>query len=181
MADLSIRRGGSREVFAGSSWEPLRALDPLRMMRELFNMDPFAGMVVPGATAFAPEIEIKETKDAFAINVDLPGVREQDVEVSIAGDRITVSGKREEEERREDDRYFAYERSYGAFSRSFALPPSADPERTKAALKDGVLHIEVPKRTEMQARKVPIGGGEKAQEPEREKKAGGEPERKKAA
>lgn len=105
---------------------------------------------------FAPDIELKETKDAYVVKADLPGVHDEDIEVSITGNRLTVSGKREEEERQEDDRYFAYERSYGAFSRSFVMPESADLERVKANLKEGVLHVTVPKKAEMQARKIEI-------------------------
>src|SRR5262249_8334978 len=103
---------------------------------------------------------------------DLPGVREQDLEVSVTGYRLTVSGKREEEERREDDRYFAYERSYGSFSRSFVMPEGADVESVKAELKDGVLHIIVPKKAEVQPR--PIGVGQKGT---REVSEAGKPEK----
>jgi HSP20 family protein len=182
MANLSVRRGEPRQALAGTmdpfrAMESLRTMDPFRMMRELMGVDPFAGMVAPAGAMFAPDIEIKETKDAFVLCADLPGVREQDVEISITGNRMTVSGKREEEERREDDRYFAYERSYGSFSRSFALPESADLERVHADLKDGVLHIDVPKRAEMTARKVEIGRGEKAAGKETEKTTGKEAEK----
>ncbi len=180
MANLSIRRNEPREPIT-TSWDPSRAmgsmftLDPYRMIRDIMGADPFASLVAPMGTMFAPDIEIKETKDAYVLKADLPGVRDADLEVSVMGNRLTVSGKREEEERREDDRYFAYERSYGAFSRSFVLPESGDLEKIKADLKDGVLHIEVPKKAEAQARRVEIGG--KAVSPQ----AKAEPPQKKAA
>lgn len=163
MANLSIRRGEQRQPLA-SIWDPARMMDPLRMMdpfrmiRDFFGSDPFASMVPAASAIFTPDIEIKETKDGYALKIDLPGVREQDLDVSITGNRLTVSGKREEEERREDDRFFAYERSYGAFSRSFVLPEGADLEKTKAELKNGVLDITVPKKAEMQPRRIEIGG-----------------------
>ena len=62
------------------------------------------------------------------------------------------------EVRREDDRFFVYERAYGTFSRSFVLPVGADVSRISADLRDGVLHITVPKRAEMQARRIEVGG-----------------------
>jgi HSP20 family protein len=180
MANLSIRKNEPRESMA-KTWEPrgmtspLRALDPFRMIRDMMSLDPFAGLVAPMSEMFAPDIEIKETKDAYLIRADLPGVRDEDLDVSITGNRLTVSGRREEEERQEDDRYFAYERSYGTFSRSFVLPEGADLDKVKAELKAGVLQLNVPKRAEMQARKVEIGGAKEAK-PEQ-----GKPESKKAA
>jgi HSP20 family protein len=155
MANLNIRRGEPRQEM-----EPLRALDPLRIFRDLLGIDPFAGLVAPTSTMFAPEIEIKETKDGYLIQADLPGVQMKDLEVNITGSRLTVSGRREEEQRREDDRYYVYERSYGTFSRSFVLPEGADMDKVKADLKDGVLQICVPKRAEVQPRRIEVGGGE---------------------
>ena len=162
MANLNIRRGEPRQETA--VWDPFRMMDPgrgfdpVRLIRDMMGGDPFAGLVAPGGAAFAPDIEIKESKDAYSFKADLPGVQASDLEVSVMGNRLTVSGKREEEQRREDDRYFAYERSYGAFSRSFVLPEGADVDKLKADLKDGVLQIVVPKRAEVQARRVEIGG-----------------------
>jgi HSP20 family protein len=179
MANLSVRRGEPRQEAA--VWdpfrmtEPLRAVDPMRLFREMMSGDPFAGLVAAGGAAFAPDIEIKETKDAYCVTADLPGVRPDDLEVSVTGNRLTVSGKREEEQRREDDRFFAYERSYGAFSRSFLMPEGADLDQLKADLKDGVLTVSVPKRAEVQARRVPIGSTAKAegQKSEKGEKKGG--------
>jgi HSP20 family protein len=162
MANLSIRRGEPRQEAA--VWdpfrmtEPLRAFDPMRLLRDMMGGDPFAGLVAAGGATFAPDVEIKETQDAYLVTADLPGVRADDLEVSVTGNRLTVSGKREEEQRREDDRFFAYERSYGAFSRSFVMPEGTDLDQLKADLKDGVLTVTVPKKAEVQARRVPIGG-----------------------
>lgn len=157
MANITTRRGETSEAIAGP-WDPLRALDPFRLVRDLVGGDPFAGTVPAVSTAFVPDIEVKETKDSYDLTVDLPGVRGQDVEISITGNRLTLTGKREEEVRREDDRFFVYERAYGTFSRSFVLPEGADVSRISADLRDGVLHITVPKRAEMQARRIEVGG-----------------------
>jgi HSP20 family protein len=164
MANLSIHRSEQREPTAATVWDPLRtsvrSLDPFRMMRDLLTGDPFAGLVAPASTMFAPDIEIKETKDAYVLTIDLPGVPMDEIDISVVGNRLTVSGKREEEEREDDDRFFVYERSYGTFSRSFVLPEGADVDKIKAEMESGVLNIVVPKRAEMQARRVEIGGKE---------------------
>src|SRR4051812_40200938 len=105
MANLSIRKGQERERTQPRGWDPMRGMDPLRgfdplqMIRDLVGIDPFAGMVASTAGGiFAPDIEVKETKDAYVFKADLPGVRDADLEVSVMGNRLTVSGKREEEE-----------------------------------------------------------------------------------
>jgi HSP20 family protein len=163
MANLSVRRGEPRQEAA--VWDPFRMMeglgrsfDPWRMMRELMATDPFAGMVAPAGGAFAPDIEIKETKDAYVLCADLPGVKMDDLEVSVTGNRLTIDGSRSEEERREDDRYFAYERSYGSFSRSFVLPEGADLDKLRADLEGGVLRMTVPKKAEVQPRRIAVGG-----------------------
>ncbi len=180
MANLKVRRDEPRETGLSRGWDPMRAMDPFRMIRDLMQADVFGGLVAPTSELFAPDIEVKETKDAFKVCADLPGVKESDIEVNVTGNRLTVSGKREEERREEDERYFAYERSFGSFSRSFTLPEGADMENVKADLKSGVLEVTIPKRAEVQPRRVQIGerAGEKEKGRE-EQKAG--PEQKKAA
>lgn len=192
MANITTRRSEPHEALAGVL-DPARALDPFRMLRDLMRGDLFAGTVPAMAEAFAPDVEIKETKDSYELTIDLPGVREQDLEVDITGNRLTVSGRREEEDRREDDRFFVYERSYGAFSRSFVLPEGADVGKVRAELRDGALHLTVPKKAEMQSRRVEIGGKEAGgkelaagRETQRKEEAGkegstGQPPQKKAA
>lgn len=151
-------------------WDPLRTslsrVDPFRMVREMFQ-DPFGTMTSLAESAFRPSLDVTETNDAFAIKVDLPGVDEEDIEVAITGNRLTINGSREAEETREGDRYVAIERSYGSFSRSFVLPDSADLDHVEAQLRNGVLQIKVPKRSEMKGRKVTIQGAARAPELER--------------
>lgn len=159
MANLGIRRGKEQEQGLARGWEQQRTMDPFRMIRDIMAGDVFGGLVPTGAEIFAPDIEVKETKDAFVVCADLPGVKDEDVEVNITGNRLTLSGKREEERRDESDRYFAYERSFGSFSRSLTLPEGADLENVRAELKNGVLDITIPKKAEVQPRRVQIGKG----------------------
>jgi HSP20 family protein len=152
MANL-IRRNERPEEMTPSAWEPLR------LMRHLFSWDPFAEMFPTGrweVTAFAPRFEVKETKDAYVFKADLPGVEEKDLDITLTGNRITVSGTREAEERKESETYYAFERSYGSFSRAFTLPEGADVEHCEADLKAGVLTLSVPKRAEHLAKKISL-------------------------
>lgn len=136
-----------------------RTWEPLRMARDLMGWDPFAEMM-PSLTAplpaFAPTFEVKETKDAYVFHADLPGVKEDDLEVTVTGNRLVVGGKREAEERHEDERFYAYERSYGTFSRAFTLPDGIDSDHVEAKLADGVLTVRVAKAPELQPRKIPL-------------------------
>jgi HSP20 family protein len=154
MANL-IRRNGQqpqRDLAPPAAW------DPFRVVQELMNWDPFATMLPTGgdASAFAPRFEVKETKDRYVFRADLPGVDERDIGISMTGNRLTVSGRREAEARQEEETYYAYERSFGSFSRSFTLPEGVDPERVEAELRNGVLTVTVSKRPEMQPRKISV-------------------------
>jgi HSP20 family protein len=152
MANL-VRRSEGREGMAPSG------LDPLRLMRQLIGFDPFSEMLpaIEGeGLAFAPKFDVKETKDAYLFIADLPGIKEEDLEITVTGNRITASGRREMEEREEGVTYYAYERSYGAFSRSFTLPEGADLDHVEAELKNGVLKVMVPKKPAHQPKKISL-------------------------
>jgi HSP20 family protein len=133
--------------------------DPFRIMDALLG-DTF-GTVEPwsGPRGFAPTFEVREAKDAYVFKADLPGIAEKDVEVQMTGNVLTISGERRQESVQEGERYFAIERGYGQFSRSFSLPDGTDAENITADLKDGVLTVRVPKRPEVQAKKIAIGSG----------------------
>lgn len=83
---------------------------------------------------FAPKFDVRESADSYVFTADLPGIKEDDLDISVTGNRLTVSGRREEEKNQEDDRYYAIERSYGSFSRSFTLPEGYDLDNIDAEL-----------------------------------------------
>ena len=128
--------------------------DPYSLARELLGWDPF--FTARPASAFAPSFEVKETSDAFLIKADVPGVDEKDLDVAVHNGTLTVSGHRTAEERREGESYALYERQYGSFSRSFALPDMADGERIEAKLENGVLSLMIAKKAEAKPRKISI-------------------------
>lgn len=139
--------------------------DPFRVMREMLSWDPFREMApswFPMArdSAFSPAFEVKENGDAYSFKADLPGIAEKDLEVKLAGNRMTISGKREEEKQDRNDTYYTYERSYGSFARTFTLPDTADLEHIAADLKDGVLTVIVAKKRAEPAKTVAIKTGE---------------------
>jgi HSP20 family protein len=151
MANI-IRRGEPQQ----QGWEPMR------LMRDLFDWDPYAELRGPerrgmgGQLMFVPAFEVKETKDAYVFKADLPGVDDKDIDITVSGNRLTVTGKREAEEREKDENYFLYERQFGAFTRSFTLPEGVDPDHVEAEMKGGVMTITVPKRPEHQPKKISL-------------------------
>lgn len=134
-------------------------LDPFQAMRELFRWDPFQfGALTPfqAEAHFAPDFEVKENKESFVFRADLPGVAEKDLQVQLNDNRLSVSGKRESEKTEQNETYYASERSYGSFTRSFTLPEGVDADKAHAELKNGVLSIAIPKRPEAQPRKISV-------------------------
>jgi HSP20 family protein len=168
MANIVRRQGqqeGRGEVARGVVFEPFN------LLRQLLRADPFDQLapMVPLAAdqiAFVPDFDVKETPDAYELKADLPGIRDSDVEITITGNRLVVTGRREREQRQEGDNYFALERAYGAFSRSFTLPEGVDADRVQANLSEGVLTLRIPKKPEAQPKKIELrpgqGGGQKA-------------------
>ncbi|HET9753965.1 MAG TPA: Hsp20/alpha crystallin family protein [Myxococcales bacterium] len=140
------------------------ALPRLPLLGEFLGFEPFREMAPffeaePGVEmGFAPSFDVKETKEAWVFKADLPGIAEKDIEVSLSGSRLTVSGKREEEKKDEGDVYYTWERSYGTFTRSFTLPEGVDLEHVEAAMKEGVLTIVAAKKPEVKPHKISIKG-----------------------
>jgi HSP20 family protein len=155
MATLIRRNQGEVAPSSASVW------DPFRVMRDVLRWDPFRELEAAGAGAadyalFAPSFDVKENKEGYVFRADLPGVKEDDLEIALTGNRLTISGKREQEKHEQGDTYYASERSYGSFSRAFTLPDGTDGENVKAELKNGVLQVVVPKKPEVQPRKITI-------------------------
>jgi len=142
--------------------------DPFRVMDQLMRWDPFQAnwpQTQGRQMVFAPQFDVRETPDSYIFKADLPGVKEKELDISLTGNRLTISGQREMEEKQQNDNFHLYERTYGSFSRSFTLPDTADVNLCKAELKDGVLTVVLPKRAEAQPRKVSLGSGTQSNAP----------------
>lgn len=138
--------------------------DPFQEMRSLLSWDPFRAMRLPAMAEpqFMPAFEVKETKEGFLFKADVPGVKEADLDVQLTGDRLLISGKRESEHTDKNDTFYAYERSYGSFQRSFTLPQGVDAAHARAELKEGVLTILLPRSPEAQPKKIAVKAQDKA-------------------
>jgi HSP20 family protein len=120
--------------------------------------DPFGVLNPAGpARAFVPAFDVRETREAYVFEADLPGIKEGELEISVSGNRLTVSGKRQSVQRDENERYSCSERTYGTFERTFTLSDDAKVEGVDAEFRDGVLLIEIPRRMEPRSRRVQLG------------------------
>lgn len=157
MANIAIHKNNGNKVAPVASVEP--RWEPLRLMRDLLGWDPFREMTpfyAQGSPGFAPSFEVKETKDGFTFKADVPGVKESDLDVTVTGNRLSVSGKREAEKEEQTDTYYTCERSYGEFNRSFTLPDGIDLNSVHAELNQGVLTLSMRKTPEAQAKKIAV-------------------------
>lgn len=110
------------------------------------------------ASDWVPAVDIKEDKERFIIIADIPGIAPRDIEVHAENGVLTIQGERESEKREEKQGYKRIERSYGNFFRRFTLPDSADTDKISAKGENGVLTITIPKRAEIQPRKIAVEG-----------------------
>jgi HSP20 family protein len=130
-------------------WDPLRDLLTLQeRMNRLFE-DTLATTTrtAPPLDSgnWVPLADVYETAEGFVVQVDLPGLKDDDVEVHVEGDRLVLRGHRRPSEQTRPDNYYRMERSYGPFSRTFVLTPDVDPDRVTANFKDGLLRLDLPK------------------------------------
>ena len=120
-------------------------------------------LAVPQPIGWFPAIEITETDGELTMTAELPGLDQKDVHVELDGDVLTLRGEKREVRTEEDKakQYHLEERSYGAFLRSFFLPPSVDKEKITADYDKGVLTLRLPKNAEVKpaGRKIPVGDG----------------------
>jgi HSP20 family protein len=103
-----------------------------------------------------PAADIYETKDDYVFKVELPGISKEDIKVEMTGDNLSIKGERKEEKEVKKEEYHRVERYYGSFTRSFRLPKNADGQKMKAAMKDGILELKIPKMEEAKTKTIPI-------------------------
>jgi len=119
----------------------------------------FTGVKEPSLTAdFLPSVNTREGENAYHIEIDLPGVKKEDISVDVKDNVITISGERKITEETEEKDYYRVESSYGKFERSFTLPENVDVENIHAESQDGVLEVIIPKmeKAEDKPKKIEI-------------------------
>jgi HSP20 family protein len=128
-----------------------------REINRLFE-DPF-DLLVPGTSFFEgwePTIDVYEDKDKTTLRAELPGMKQEDIDVSLEGNTLILSGERKQEEEHKEGQTYRSERFFGRFQRTITLPQPVDPGKIKASYKDGVLTIELPKSEEAKQKRIEV-------------------------
>ncbi len=106
--------------------------------------------------SWVPPVDIFEEADAIRITAEVPGVRAEDVKISLEGNALTIHGQKQQQAEERTERVHRYERTYGVFERSFTLPATVDAKHIKASYDQGVLTVTLPKMAEAQPRQIQV-------------------------
>ena len=124
--------------------------------------EPFRTMGARLSDWLSPATEASSGEEAYDISMELPGVSEDDIDLSVDDGVVTIRGEKKTSTEKKGDTWYFSERQYGAFRRSFRLPTDADGAKARASMKDGVLHVSIPKLSQDavdSAKKIPISRG----------------------
>jgi len=143
-----VRRGR----FGRSSWTEMEQLQ--REMNRLFS-SAFGESRVQTPVRY-PAMNVWTSEESVVVTAELPGVKPEDVDISVVNDTLTVSGSRQPDELQEGERYHRRERNFGRFSRTFQLPFQVDSDQVEAILEKGVLHVSLPRAESDKPRKIAI-------------------------
>lgn len=141
-----------------------RTADPFQTLRRLSTLldEAFAGFAFPSdengtlTAAWTPACDVFEDKDAVKIVAEIPGVKPEDVKLSIENNLLTIRGEKKQLAEEKAERVHRYERSYGTFERRFALPNTVDPDRIEAQYDNGLLTVTLPKVERARPREIQV-------------------------
>ncbi len=140
-------------------YEPWSLLD--RFEREMErSLESMRRLIRPeeetAAAVWTPSVDIKEEANRYVVQADLPGVKPEDIEVTLQNGVLTIKGERQTEAKEERENYKRIERFYGSFFRRFSLPESVEEEKIEANYDKGVLTVSIPKKPEVQPKKISV-------------------------
>lgn len=163
------RRGHKDVALRGREENPFAALHEGmdRLFEDFFGefetalQTPGTGWMTTRSGGSLPRLDVAETDEEVRVTADLPGMTDKDVSVSLDGDLLTIRGHREESREDKKANYHMMERSYGEFHRVVNVPAGVDPDKVKATFRNGVLHLTLPKRPEVQGhrKQIPVRAG----------------------
>ncbi|MGH2581954.1 MAG: Hsp20/alpha crystallin family protein [Anaerolineales bacterium] len=136
-------------------WDPFRDLmDMRREWDRLFDNSFLAPMTTNGW--HAPRVDMYQTDNDMVIEAAMPGIKSEDVDIQVTGDMVTIKAERKEEKERNDATYHLREQRYQSYARSLMLPVPVKADKANAEVKDGVLHLTLPKAEEAKAKTITI-------------------------
>lgn len=137
-------------------FEPMREIITLReAMDRLFN-DAFTPSLGAAGGWQVPAVDLYQTDDEVIVKASLPGLKPDDVQISITGDMLTLKGEFRQEEEKKERAYHLREQRYGAFERTFALPTDVVADKAKAEFENGILTVSLPKAEEVKPKMISV-------------------------
>jgi HSP20 family protein len=137
-------------------------IDPFRELASFFeNFTEPNGKEKLTAGNFVPPVDVYEDEQNLVLKLEVPGVNEADINVSVENDTLTIQGERKFEKEEKEENFHRIERRYGSFVRTFKLPNTVDAEKVEASYEKGILKITLAKRAEAKPRQIKVGNGEK--------------------
>ncbi len=137
-------------------WEPTREPLSIREMMDRFINEPLMGTRLWADGATLPTVDMYQTDEDIVVKATLPGVKPDDIAISVTGDVLTLRGTTTEESERENATYYVRERRHGEFSRSLPLPAPVVADKAKAEFENGVLTLTMPKAEEVRAKTITV-------------------------
>jgi len=141
-------------------WRPLRDIEDWERQFEDFFGRPMWRLPVE-ERGLMPAVDVFEKDDKFVVKAELPGMKEEDIDVSVAGDMLMIKGEKKTESEVKEANYYRCERSYGSFYRSIPLPSTVDADKIEADFEDGILEVSLPKSAEVKPKKVAVSAKKK--------------------
>ena len=141
-------------------WDPFREFTTLQgRMNRLFH-DSFGGSEDALTTStFAPPVDVYEDEHQVTLKIEVPGIDENDIDVRVENNTLTVHGERKFEKEEKEENYRRVERQYGSFTRSFTLPNTVDTDSVQANYDKGLLKIQLAKKAEAKPKQIKINVG----------------------
>jgi len=146
-------------MYVTTTRRPFEALQSLRRLSSVLDEAFGNFQQEDGGTitaAWYPACDVFEDKDAVKIVAEVPGVPAEDVKISLENNILTIRGEKKQQAEERNERVHRYERSYGVFERSFALPSTVDPDKIQAGYQNGVLTVTVPKAEKARPREIAV-------------------------
>jgi len=158
-------------------WRPRSGITPWRPFGELEEWErrfddlfgrPSWRLPVEGR-GWMPAVDVFEKEDRFVVKAELPGMKEEDIDVSVVGDTLSIKGEKKTETEIKEEDYYRCERSYGSFYRSIPIPSNVDANKIEASFEDGILEVALPKSAKVKPKKIAVSAKKKATKSTRKK------------
>jgi HSP20 family protein len=158
------------DAMAIERWRPRWGITPWRPFRDLEEWERLfddlwgrpSWRLPVEERGWMPAVDVFEKADKFVVKAELPGMKEDDIDVSVVGETLSIRGEKKTETEVKEEDYYRCERSYGNFYRSIPLPPNVDANKIEASFDDGVLEVTLPKSAKIKPKKIAVSAKKKA-------------------